>query len=159
MTKISWQVGAMTPTDLPAVYQIELQSPSPWNLRQLTEELAHPDGLQLVCCLKGGDTVSGFLMARLQTTEVEILKIATAREFQRQGTASILLQTLIALADLRGIQHIHLELRSENLPARTLYEKNGFEVTGQRSNYYTGPKDNALCMTLSLPRREYPQQP
>lgn len=152
MSETAWQVSPMTVADLPAVYLIECQSPSPWSLKQLAEELATPGALQLVCGPAAGGRPIGFLMARLIADEAEILKVATARESQRRGAASHLLNSFVALARRQGVSRIHLELRAQNLPARALYEKHAFEMTGRRPNYYTGPGDDALCMTLvSLP--------
>ncbi len=150
MTLTSWQVAAMTPADLPGVQLIESESPAPWSPQQLAEELTGERGVQLVCRAKFGDQLGGFIMARLLAGEAEILKIATAREFQRQGAATLLLNAFITLAKSRGITAFHLELRATNAPARALYEKNAFEMTGRRRNYYTTPQDDALCMTLSV---------
>lgn len=151
MSTPPWQVAAMTTADLPAVYLIESQSPSPWSPKQLAEELAYPEALQLVCRPTAGDHLVGFLMARLMVGEAEILKIATTCEAQRQGVASLLLQSFIALAKRQGVSRFYLELRAQNTAALTLYEKHAFEMTGRRPNYYNDPKDDALCMALSAP--------
>lgn len=151
MSAPPWQVAAMTTADLPAVYLIEGQSPSPWSPKQLAEELAYPGSLQLVCRPAAGGHLVGFLMARLMVGEAEILKIATASEAQRQGVASRLLQSFIAMAKQQGVSRFYLELRAQNTTALALYEKHAFEVTGRRPNYYTDPKDDALRMALSAP--------
>lgn len=151
MSETVWQVSSMTVADLPAVQRIEEQSPEPWSHRQLAEELAYQGALQLVCRSMVGGLLVGFLMARLITGETEILKIATMREFQRQGVAGSLLTAFIALAKQQGVSRFYLELRAQNRPARALYEKHAFEVTGRRPNYYTGPKDDALCMAFVAP--------
>lgn len=149
-----WQVSVMTAADLPTVYLIERQSPSPWSRQQLAEELAIPGSVQLVCRL--GNQLVGFISARLVLDEAEILKIATAPEFQRQGVASHLLQSFIALARRRGVNRFFLELRAQNTPAQALYEKYAFGMTRRRPNYYTDPEDDALCMTLSMPLAKCP---
>lgn len=150
MTNKTWQVSAMTPTDLPGVQHIEAQSPAPWSRRQLAEELTCHRAVQLVCRSTTEDNLGGFIMARLLAGEAEILKIAAAREFRRHGVATLLLNSFIALAHERGVSDFHLELRAQNAPARAFYEKHAFEMTGRRPNYYTDPQDDALCMTLSL---------
>lgn len=153
MSEGPWQVAPMTRCDLPAALFIEGQSPAPWNATQLAEELAYPAGIQLVCRSAAGRRVGGFLMARLIPEATEILKVATALEFRRQGVASALLASFISLAERRGITTFHLELRAGNLAARALYEKFAFEMTGRRRRYYTDPQDDALCMTLSVTPR------
>lgn len=150
MTQTPWRVAVMTPADLPDVQFIESQSPTPWSLKQLAEELTCQRSLQLVCRSTIGDNLGGFLMARLLPGEAEILKIATALTFRRQGIANLLLTSFFALAKAREISKIHLELRAANTPAHALYKKNAFEMTGRRRNYYTAPQDDALCLTLSI---------
>jgi len=150
MNKNLWQVAAMTPADLPEVQRIEFQSPAPWSPKQLAEELTCAGSLQLICRSESGEALGGFLMARLLPGEAEILKIATALTFRRQGIANLLLTSFIALARARELSRIHLELRAANTTAHALYKKNAFEMTGRRRNYYTAPQDDALCMTLSV---------
>ncbi|NTV12834.1 MAG: ribosomal protein S18-alanine N-acetyltransferase [Desulfobulbaceae bacterium] len=150
MRQTPWRVVAMTTADLPGVQLIESQSPAPWSLKQLAEELHCDRALQLVCRGEPGDQLGGFIMARLLPGEAEILKIATAREFRRQGVASLLLKSFIALTRAQGITVLHLELRAANTIAYALYKKHAFEMTGRRRNYYTAPQDDALCMTMSV---------
>lgn len=154
MSENTWQVSVMTTADLPTAHRIECQSPSPWTHRQLAEELTYPESLQLACRSASGLELIGFLLGRLIPGEAEILKIATAREFHRQGAASRLLQAFLAAARQRGVNRFYLELRAQNAPARALYEKHDFEMTGRRRNYYTAPQDDALCMTLAFPQSE-----
>jgi len=120
----------MTTADLPTAHRIECQSPSPWTHRQLAEELTYPESLQLACRSASGLELIGFLLGRLIPGEAEILKIATAREFHRQGAASRLLQAFLAAARQRGVNR------------------------WRRRNYYTAPQDDALCMTLAFPQSE-----
>lgn len=148
MSETAWQVSPMTVADLPAVYLIESQSPSPWSPKQLADELTCPGVLQLACRPAAGERLVGFLMARLIAGETEILKIAAAREFQRQGVASSLLKSFFALAKQQGVSRFYLEVRAQNTPALALYEKYAFEMTGRRPNYYTDPTDDALCMAF-----------
>ncbi|NTV15516.1 MAG: ribosomal protein S18-alanine N-acetyltransferase [Desulfobulbaceae bacterium] len=150
MSGTTWRVAAMTPADLPGVQRIESQSPAPWHHRQLAAELAWPQALTLVCRADPSGQLGGFLMARLLPPESEILKIATALAFRRQGVADLLLKSLFTLAQARGITVFHLEVRAKNHPAHALYEKHAFEMTGRRPNYYTNPQDDALCMRLSV---------
>lgn len=154
MSEDTWRVSVMTTADLSTAHRIERQSPSPWTQRQLVEELAYPESLQLACRSASGHELIGFLLGRLIPGEAEILKIAAAREFQRRGVASSLLRSFLSLAGQRGANRFYLELRAQNTPARALYERYDFEVTGRRRNYYSDPQDDALCMTLAVPQGE-----
>lgn len=145
-----WSCTAMTAADLPAVHEIDCQSPAPWSFRQLELEMTAPGGRQLLCRPPEAGLPAGFLLARINLDEAEILKLATAREFHRCGVASRLLESFIASAGHQQVQRIHLELREFNLPARALYDKFAFEMTGRRPNYYTDPNEDALCLTRFL---------
>lgn len=145
-----WHVTAMTAADMPEVVAIECQGRSPWNSTQLASELRHDNATQLVCKSSAGGRIAGFIMARTVLDEADILKIATSQELQRQGVASLLLQSFIALTEQQGATRIHLELRANNLAALALYYKLGFEVKMRRPGYYNDPREDALCMTLAI---------
>jgi ribosomal-protein-alanine N-acetyltransferase len=59
---------------------------------------------------------------------------------------------MIDLALSRGISRIWLEVRVSGGAARRLYEKFGFVESGRRRNYYTGPTEDAIVMSLALAR-------
>ena len=150
MTSSSWIVSPITVDDLPVIFAIENQSPSPWTLSQLEGELFGPHGLHLACRRLANNRITGFILGRTVSDEAEILKIATNSADRRQGAACCLISEFLKQIKEKGIRKCHLELRSANTPARLLYEKFDFLVTGLRKNYYSEPKDDALRMTLSL---------
>jgi ribosomal-protein-alanine acetyltransferase len=86
--------------------------------------------------------VAGFIVTRTVAGEVEVLNLATASSFRRQGVAKALLGSIEA-------NEVFLEVRESNAPARKLYENLGFTVVGVRSGYYDAPPENALVMRLS----------
>ena len=57
------------------------------------------------------------------------------------------MESLIRLADERGVTTIHLEVRVSNETAVRLYERMGFTRDGIRKRYYTDPLEDALLMT------------
>ena len=92
----------------------------------------------------------GFLSARLVADGAELLDLATQPDRRRRGVARALLARLLDLTRQAGHAAIHLEVRQSNLGAIALYEKLGFEVTRRRAGYYMKPREDALCMTLSI---------
>ena len=62
------------------------------------------------------------------------------------GIAQALVSKLISLLKKRNSHCLILEVRVSNLPAITLYEKNGFTQIGRRRNYYHNPKEDALIL-------------
>ena len=82
--------------------------------------------------------------------DVHITNIVTAKNLRRQNIGSILLSNLIEMAKVEnGITSITLEVNCNNLPAKKLYEKSGFEVVGLRKKYYNNI-DDAIIMTKQL---------
>lgn len=145
-----WLVTPITRDDLPRLLAIESLSPSPWTLAQMEGELFYTGGLQLACRRAAAGELAGFILGRTMADEAEILKLATNPADRCQGVAGRLLQAFLARLRSQGITVCHLELRAANLPARRLYEKNAFLVTGRRNNYYSNPVDDALGMSRSL---------
>jgi ribosomal-protein-alanine N-acetyltransferase len=86
--------------------------------------------------------VAGFLVwRRLAEGECEVLNLAVAPRFRRQGVARRILEPLL---DLRGT--IFLEVRASNLAARIFYKSMGFQEVTIRSEYYSSPPDAAIVM-------------
>lgn len=74
-------------------------------------------------------------------SEADILQIAVAKPFQRQGIASGLIDSLKE----SGLLSIALEVRTTNLPAILLYERHGFKAVGKRPGFYS---DGADAVTM-----------
>ena len=94
--------------------------------------------------------ILGYVGLLMVPYESDILNITVRTEARRRGVATALLEEIIRRAPEHGVTVIHLEVRESGLPARRLYEKMGFTVDGIRKNYYTGPRENAVLMTLDL---------
>ena len=56
--------------------------------------------------------------------------LAVSPKVQGKGLASKVIQFCIAEAKMQGYQALRLDIVPENLPARRLYEKNGFTCAG-----------------------------
>lgn len=71
--------------------------------------------------------------------EAEILNLAVAPTYRRQGVASQLLRALLPLADVW-----FLEVRASNEAAQRLYLAQGFQPMGRRKRYYSDGEDALL---------------
>ena len=90
-----------------------------------------------------GNRIVGFLVSRnLAEGERELLNLAVAPEFRRQGVGHELLATL--LAEAPGV--IYLEVRASNQVARSIYKSKGFQEVGSRQGYYENPLEAAIVM-------------
>lgn len=130
--------------DLPALLAIERQS--------FAHEHWDAESFLAYDCIVAEveKSVAGFLVSR-QTfaggktapAEREILNLAVAPAFRRQGFATALLKHELA----RGGIHF-LEVRESNRAALALYAKIGFARAGRRAEYYRSPVEAAIVMKM-----------
>ncbi|MCR5828756.1 MAG: ribosomal protein S18-alanine N-acetyltransferase [Lachnospiraceae bacterium] len=90
--------------------------------------------------------IVGYAVIRTVADEAELLRICVSKSARRNGFGRMLLSESLKTAKEDGAERVFLEVRSQNLPARSLYEKAGFEETGVRKNYYHDPTDDAVIM-------------
>lgn len=84
-----------------------------------------------------------------QTVELELLLVHPA--MRRQGIGRALSRAWLQWAVQEKAREAVLEVRESNRAAQTLYSQLGFAVDGRRSNYYSGPSEDALLMTRHFP--------
>ena len=97
---------------------------------------------RLMVAVSGGG-VTGFAAARqVADGEFEILNLAVAPEFRRQGIARKLLEALFQ--DSHGT--FFLEVRESNQAAQMCYKSLGFQLVGRRPGYYESPPEAAIVM-------------
>lgn len=78
--------------------------------------------------------------------DADILNVAVDERKRNQGIGRSILDEMIKCARKNNCRSIFLEVRSQNLPARCLYETTGFEIIGLRKEYYSTPDDDAYVM-------------
>ena len=134
---MAWSICRLAAGHLAAVAAIQRQSPeaAQWN----PEDYLGYDCFVAIC----NGTVAGFLVTRtIAAGEHEILNLAVAPDFRRQGVAKYLISEGIVL--LRG--EIFLEVRASNAAARNLYKYLNFEEVAIRPAYYEDPPESAIVM-------------
>ena len=143
----------MTEADIPAVLQLQsVLAFQTWNEKQFLSELHASYALCLVDEENG--TLAGYAIFHLMGSDSELLSIAVAPQFQRQGLASRLMTE--GLSKLTQPEDTcFLEVRQGNAPARTLYEKQGFAEYGERKNYY-GDGETAILYKWQPPKGNNP---
>jgi len=118
------------PADLAQVAAVQEASPeaAQWNV---TDYLQYDFRVA-----EAGGRIAGFLVSRtVAGLESEILNLAVAPDFRRQGAARDLLQSFLAQA--RGA--VYLEVRESNRVARKFYKSMGFQEFSNRPGYYDTP--------------------
>jgi len=88
--------------------------------------------------------ILGFLVAAHLGEEWELENVVVSPAARRSGIAKALLEALLAEAAKTNNASVFLEVRESNLPARALYEKAGFRITGRRKSYYSNPQEDAI---------------
>ncbi len=120
----------------------------PWSEKAFEDEAENELATYLVACDEG--KVVGYIGYWKVIDEGHITNIAVLPEYRRRKIASTLLEGIIRTANASGLCLLTLEVRKSNMPAQRLYERFGFEVLGERKDYYKKPNENAVIMTLML---------
>lgn len=131
------QVRQAVCADIPAVLMLErCIFTDPWGENDLHLHIEREHLHFFVCEAEG--MVCGYLLASLIPPEGEIYRVAVAPEYRKRGVGDALCRAFLSLCDT-----VFLEVRRSNAPARALYEKLGFTLTGERKNYYKDPTEDA----------------
>ena len=140
--------------DVAAILAIEQQArgAAHWTAEQYKKLVG--SGVVLVAeqAAEEAGELCGFVCANAVAGEWEIENMVVAAEFLRRGIAHELLRALIQRAENEAASSILLEVRESNLPARRLYEKNGFREVGRRRVYYGDPVEDAILYELRFDR-------
>ncbi len=158
--KTEFMVLEAGPDDHSAIAKLhEASFPRGWSKSEIMN-LADQKGVTLLVAREVGSqsgSVAGFNLIRQTPEEAEILSVAVAQKFQKQGLGDRLMRD--ALLRLRGdrVGSLILEVDSQNQSAIYLYEKLGFKTIANRPGYYKDKADNgnrlpltALVMRLDL---------
>jgi ribosomal-protein-alanine N-acetyltransferase len=131
------ETRAAEPVDLEAIAAIQAASPEaafwpPGDYFQYDARVAVREG-----------RVAGFLVTRRTAEgEAEVLDLAVAPGFRRQGVARALMGAF--LHGFRG--DVFLEVRCSNSSAREFYKSLGFQELTLRKDYYQTPPEAAIVM-------------
>lgn len=143
------RIEKMTSGHLDDVYIIETECFShPWSKHSLEEELNNETSLFLVA--KEENEVIGYIGMSIVIDEGYIFNVAVRENHRNKGVATALINELVTYGKKNNFSFITLEVRESNLPAISLYSKFGFIKAGERKNYYSNPKENAILMTKYL---------
>ena len=135
----------MMPEHVGAVAKLEAMCFScPWSENAISGELTNPLSLWIVAV--DNDCVAGYVGSQSVMGEADMMNIAVAPEYRRQGIAESLVNALISQLKSNDVHCLTLEVRASNDPAIALYQKLGFLQVGRRPNYYTAPKEDALIL-------------
>ena len=145
--------------DVGAVLVIENECfPDPWIEEHFLSEIEH-DGISLPLVAEADGELAGYSVAYFVEDELQIANVAVALSHRKRGIGSRIIGYLLAEAERRGdINLAFLEVRSDNYPAMSLYDKYGFVKIGKRKNYYSHGSRDAIMMMKVMEETEVPQK-
>lgn len=139
------KVRNMQPADVAQVAELEkLCFSAPWSENSIRSELTNPLSLWLVAV--DGDTIAGYVGSQSVMGEADMMNVAVAPVYRRQGVAERLVELLVDKLTVNNVSSLTLEVRASNEPAIALYRKMSFVQVGRRPNYYAKPKEDALIL-------------
>ena len=135
--------------DVPAIAELEKVCFSdPWSENSIASELNNRLSYWLVAEYSG--TIAGYIGSQTVLDWTDIMNVAVAPEYRRQGVGEALLNGLTDHLYRTGTKVFSLEVRVSNAPAIALYEKLGFTQAGRRPKYYHHPREDALILRKEL---------
>ena len=142
-------IREMKPEDVPAIAELEKMCFSaPWSENMITSSLESRLSCWLVAETEG--TIAGYVGSESVLDSADMMNIAVAPEFRRQGVGVALVNGLISRLQSKSVAFLMLEVRVSNAPAIALYEKLGFNIAGRRPKYYSSPREDAFVMRKEL---------
>lgn len=151
--KLHYHIREMQRKDLEEVTMLEESCFSmPWKYKDFEDALINPNRFYLVAeadkvTEDTPDRILGGCMLTNIAGEGDISNVAVHEKYRNNKIAENLLTELMKFGIERcRITAFTLEVRSKNMYARRLYEKQGFAAEGIRPNFYDKPKDDAVIM-------------
>lgn len=139
------EIRKMTAREIPQVAELEkICFSQPWSEKSVAGELENPLSLWLVAM--DGDRLAGYVGSQTVMDETDMMNLAVAPQFRRQGVGEALVNALTASLKELGSRCLTLEVRDSNEAARALYGKLGFVEVGRRRGYYRDPREDALIL-------------
>jgi [ribosomal protein S18]-alanine N-acetyltransferase len=143
--------------DISHILELERACPTAahWTEQQYRQAFQPEDAAERLCLVADCEltpgnaaseatSISGFLIARRVDHEWELENLVIAPQSRRSGLGKRLLERLLTEVRATNGERVFLEVRASNTPARSLYEKMGFEQTGRRNDYYSNPQEDAV---------------
>jgi len=143
-------VRPLAARDIEAVVAIETDAfTTPWQADTFAG-LLDRESVELLVMTDASDAVIGYSVLWCILEQGELANIAIIPERRGSGLGARLLDHVMEVARVRGVEKLFLEVRASNVAAIGLYERVGFEEVGLRRGYYEHPKEDARVMLVAL---------
>jgi ribosomal-protein-alanine N-acetyltransferase len=147
-------IREMAEPDLKTVHALdELCFPNPWPLKSYYYELHENTASRMWVAVQPEtpeqpERIIGMIVVWLLIDITHIATLAVHPDFRRQKIAYRLVCTALSETLKEGAESATLEVRASNSAAQHLYRRFGFQLVGQRPNYYRDNGEAAILMTL-----------
>ncbi len=149
LDSITMNIEPMQEKHIKEIAELERVSFSvPWSEDGLRSELTNETAHFLVATAE--DRLLGYIGVHEICGEAYITNVAVQPEYRRLGIGETLIDAATHGAKQRNCDFISLEVRISNVPAIELYKKEGYNIVGQRKNFYSNPTEDAYIMTRYL---------
>lgn len=148
-TALSFRFRQLRSSDAPRLFAIESKVyQEPWSEELLRASIKAPNGHGFGL-FEQTHTCIGYAIFQIAHCEAHLLNLAIAKEYQRKGWGTYLLDRCLDELIDNGVESCFLEVRPSNTGARKLYENKGFHGLMTREQYY-GDGEEALIMLKRL---------
>jgi ribosomal-protein-alanine N-acetyltransferase len=147
-------IREMAEPDIKTVHALdELCFPTPWPLKSYYYELHENTASRMWVAVQPEtpdqpERIIGMIVVWLLIDITHIATLAVLPDFRRQKIAYRLICTALNETLAEGAESATLEVRASNSAAQHLYRRFGFQLVGQRPNYYQDNGEAAILMTL-----------
>lgn len=140
-------------SDIPRLAELEVLCFSiPWSEESLRTFIMGTERRKCFVCEDRTyhPSVIGYIGIQFVCEEAEIANLAVHPDRRKEGVGRALLEEAKRFCIENAIEVLHLEVRSGNDTAITLYERFGFLRTGRRKGYYADSGEDALLYSLMI---------
>lgn len=137
---MSLVIRRASPMDLDALHRIELEcfTFESFSKQQIAATLKLPSFVNLIAMLDGEPV--GFIMGATEMHKREnvghIYSVDVKPAYRQRGIGSSLLEALEHIFIGQGVETCYLEVRIDNVAAKSLYSKHGYKLSETVKNYY-----------------------
>ena len=124
--------------------------PTPWSYNAFKSETQKKVSNLWVLISDG--ILAGYICFWVMEREIQLINLAVHPEKRGNRFGRFLLTKMIEKGIDQGVNNIWLEVRPSNSWARNLYKKMGFFEIGRRPRYYYETNEDAIMMSLIIPR-------
>ncbi|MBQ7888635.1 MAG: ribosomal protein S18-alanine N-acetyltransferase [Erysipelotrichaceae bacterium] len=117
----------------------------PWNEEDFRREMEENEFANYYVVEHDGE-IAGYFGLWILFDQGQITTIGTAKKYQRQHIASMMMDAIEQLCIENECEFLSLEVRISNIPAQNLYKKYGLEIVSVRKDYYANHEDAYLMM-------------